>query len=111
MTYWLAQQSSTAEVRIQFPGGQILHKLVNSDIVNLLLKTIDWRDRIPYFAIFVVRSANYVSAESLGLRERISSSSFYEQLADYYSHVFSLIHPADEFYLKEMRTWGQCNVS
>ena len=111
MAYWLSQQSSTAEVRIQFPGGQILHKLVNSDIVNLLLKTIDGRDRIPYFAIFVVRSANYVSAESLGLRGRISSSSFYEQLADYYSHVFSLIHPADEFYFKEMRTWGQCNVS
>ena len=24
-----------------------------------------------------------------------------------YSHVFSLLHPLDEFYLKGMRTWSQ----
>ena len=27
-----------------------------------------------------------------------------------YSHVFSLMHPVDEFSLKEMRTWGQSKI-
>ena len=30
---------------------------------------------------------------------------------DYHSHVFSLIHPVDEFSFKEMRTWGQSKIS
>ena len=44
---------------------------------------------------------------------RISSSSFCGQLADYYSHVFSLINPSllDEFSFKEMRTQSQINIS
>ena len=29
---------------------------------------------------------------------------------DYHSHVFSLIHPVDEFSFKEMRTWGQSKI-
>ena len=37
----------------------------------------------------------------------ISPSSFYGQLPDYWSHVFSLIYPVDEFSFKEMKTWGQ----
>ena len=27
-----------------------------------------------------------------------------------YSHVFSFIHPVDEFSLKEMRAWGQSKI-
>ena len=68
-------------------------------------------ERRPNFAIFVVWSANYVSAESLEREGTISSCSFYWQLANYYSHGFSLIHPLDEFSLKEMRTWGQSKIS
>ena len=32
-------------------------------------------------------------------------------LSNYYSHVFSLIHPVDEFSSKEMSTWGQFKIS
>ena len=42
---------------------------------------------------FLVWSASYVSAESLEREGSILSSCFYWQLADYYSGVFSLIHP------------------
>ena len=41
----------------------------------------------------------------------ISPSSFYRQLPDYQSHVFSLIYPKDEFSFKEMKTWGQSKIS
>ena len=41
----------------------------------------------------------------------ILSSSFCGQLAYYHSHIFSLIHPLDEFSFKEMRTWGQFKIS
>ena len=59
--------------------------------------------------IYVVCSASYASAKTLEREGRISSYSFCEQLADYSSHVFSLIHtlPLVEFSFKEMRTWGQ----
>ena len=68
-------------------------------------------ERRPSFGIFVVWSASFVSAESLERGGIISSRSFYGQLPDYYSHVFSLIHPVDEFSFKEMRTWGQSKIS
>ena len=42
------------EVPARFPGKQNVHKLINSDIVNFLLKANDGRDRRPNFAIFVV---------------------------------------------------------
>ena len=42
------------EVPARFPGKQNVHKLINSDIVNFLLKANDERDRRPNFAIFVV---------------------------------------------------------
>ena len=32
-------------------------------------------------------------------------------MGNYYSHIFSLIHPVDEFSFKEMRTWGQFKIS
>ena len=99
MTKWLVRQSSTTEVRFRFPGGQIAHKLSNSDLVNFLLKSNDGRDRRSSFSIFVVWSADYASAKTL---EGISLSCFHEQQADHYSHVFSLIHPVDEFLFKEM---------
>ena len=37
----------------------------------------------------------------------ISPSSFHGQQPYYWSHVFSLIYPVDEFPLKEMKTRGQ----
>ena len=32
-------------------------------------------------------------------------------MGNYYSHVFSLIRPVDEFSFKEMTTWGQFKIS
>ena len=103
MTKWLVRQSSTTEVRFRFPGGQIAHKLSNSDLVNFLLKSNDGRDRRSSFAIFVVWSADYASAKTL---ERISLSCFHEQQADHYSHVFSLRVP-----LQGNGTWVESNIS
>ena len=68
-------------------------------------------ERRRNFAIFVVFSVGYVLAESLEREESILSSSIYGQLADYYSHFFSLIHPVDKFSFREMRTWGQPMIS
>ena len=68
-------------------------------------------ERRPNFATFVVWSANYVLAKFLRREGSISSCSFYGQLAGYYSHVFSLIHPMDEFSFQGMRTWGQSKIS
>ena len=68
-------------------------------------------ERRRNFAIFVVCSVGYVWAESLEREESILSSSIYGQLADYYSHFFSLIHPVDKFSFREMRTWGQPMIS
>ena len=39
------------------------------------------------------------------------SSSFCEQLAAYYSYVFSLIKVLEEFSFKQMKTWGQYKIS
>ena len=41
----------------------------------------------------------------------ISAFSLYGQLADYYWHVFSLIHLADEFSFIKMRAWDQNEIS
>ena len=41
----------------------------------------------------------------------ISAFSLYGQLADYYWHIFSLIHLADEFSFIEMRAWDQNETS
>ena len=79
--------------------------------MNVLLKTNNGKDRRPNFAIFVAWSASYALAESMECEGNISSSRFYEQLADYYSYVFSLIHPVDEFSFEEMRTWGRSKIS
>ena len=38
-------------------------------------------------------------------------SSYPTFMGNYYSHIFSLIHPVDEFSLEEMRTWGQFKIS
>ena len=56
---------------------------------------------------------SYPSAKTVEREGIISSSSFCGRLADYYSHVFSLIHtlPLDEFFFKEMRMWGQYKIS
>ena len=72
--------------------------------MNFFVKISGGRERRINFAIFVVWSVSYVLVESLEREGSISSSSFYGQSADYYSHVFSLIHPLDEFSFKELRT-------
>ena len=41
----------------------------------------------------------------------ISPSSFYGQLPDYWSRVFSLVYPVDECSFKEMKMWGQSEIS
>ena len=41
----------------------------------------------------------------------ISPSSFYGQLLDYQSNVFSLMYPEDEFSFKGVKTWGQSKIS
>ena len=111
MAHWLARPSSTAKVRVCFLGEQNIYQLGNSDVVNFFVKTNEGRDRWLNFAIFVVWSVSYALAESLEHERSISSSSFYGQLANYFSHVFSLICPVDEFSIKEMRMWGQPMIS
>ena len=71
-------------------GKQNIHKLINFDILNSLLKANDGRDRRPNFAIFVIWSISYVLAEFLERERSISLSNFYGQLVDYYSHIFAL---------------------
>ena len=41
----------------------------------------------------------------------ISPSIIYGQLPDYWSHIFRLIYPVNEFSLKKMRTWCQSKIS
>ena len=41
----------------------------------------------------------------------ISPSSFYRQLPDCQSHIFSFIYPVDEFSCKGVKTWSQSNIS
>ena len=79
--------------------------------MDFLLKTNYGRDRRPNYAIFLVWSASYASAETLRCEESMSSYSFFEQLTDYYSHVFSLILPMCESFFKEMRTWAKSKIS
>ena len=70
--------------------------------MNFLLKANDGRDKGPN---------SYALAKTLEGERRISSFSFCGQLADYYSHFFSLIHPLDECPFTEMRTCGQSKIS
>ena len=65
---WLAWLSSTAKVRVCFPGGQSIYKPCNPD-VNFFVKTNDGRDRRLTFAIAVVWSVSNVLVESLEHRE------------------------------------------
>ena len=51
---------------------------------------------MPNFVVLVVWSGSYALAKTLERERSISSYNFYGQLADCYSHVFSLIHPVDE---------------
>ena len=60
--------------------------------MNVFVKINDVRDKLLDFAIFVVWSVNYVLAESLECKGSILSSCFFGQSANYYSHVFSLVH-------------------
>ena len=73
-------------------------------------KTNDGRDRRPIFAVQIVWSSSYALTKTPKWKGTISSSSFYGQMTDYYSHTFSLIHPVDEFSFKEVRTWKQYKV-
>ena len=63
--------------------------------------------------MYVAWSASHASTKTLDCNATISSSSFCRELADYYSHVFSLIYPMplDEFSFEEVRTWGQSEIA
>ena len=50
------------------------------------------------------------SAKITECEKSISPSGFYGQLHEYQAQVFSLIYPVHEFFLKEMRTWGQSKI-
>ena len=69
--------------------------------MNILLKTNYGRDRRPNYAIFLIWSASYASAETLRRGGSMSSYSFFEQLNDYYSHVFSLTPRVYESFFKK----------
>ena len=99
------QCDSVCVEHLQMIGLMVVMLMIYSRLVSVVYGC-GLRDRRPNFAIFVVWSTSYVSAESLKHEGSISSSSFYEQLVDYYSPVFSLIHPVDAFSFKGMRTWG-----
>ena len=54
----------------------------------------------------------FIASAKISEREgSISPASFYGQLPEYWSHVFSLIYPVDEFSFKAMKTWGQSKIS
>ena len=72
-----------------------MHRLTNFNIVNFLLKINDGRDRRPNFTVLVVWSASCALAKTLERKGSISASSFHEQLADYYSHAFTLSYLVD----------------
>ena len=61
----LAPQSSTLEIQVRFTEGQNIDKLVNSDLVILLLKTNYGRDRKPNLAVLVVWNTSSASAKTL----------------------------------------------
>ena len=105
MAQLLAQQTSTAEAQVRFPGGQNIQRPVVSDMVKFLLKTSDGRGGRPSLAIW---SDSYASAKTPE-RERASHHPAF--MGNYYSHVLSLIRPVDKFSVKEMRTWGQFKIS
>ena len=72
------------------------------------------REYFLYFCIVKVSDFSIVYIASAKIPERegsISPSNFYGQLPDYWSNVFSLIYPVDECSFKEMKTWGQCEIS
>ena len=74
MAQLLAQQTSTAEAQVRFPGGQNIQRPVVSDMVKFLLKTSDGRGGRPSLAIW---SDSYASAKTPEREESISSSHFY----------------------------------
>ena len=53
----------------------------------------------------------FASAKILEREGGISPSSFYVQLPDYQSHVFSLIYILGEFSFKGVKTWSQSKNS
>ena len=99
------------ERRPKFPVLHVRTYAICQGPINLLLKEPMMVERRPNFAVFVVWSASYIQAESLERKGSISSCSFSGQLPDYYSHIFSLIHSADESSFKEMKTWDQSKIS
>ena len=54
----------------------------------------------------------FIASAKIPEREgNISSFNFYGQLPDYWSQVFSLIYQVDECSFKEIKTWGQSEIS
>ena len=50
-------------------------------------------------------------AKILEPKGSFSPFSFYGQPPNYYSLVFSLAYPVNEFSFKEMRTWGRSKIT
>ena len=73
--------------------------------MKFFVKTKDKRDGRPNLAVW---SASYASAKPLAHGGVSYHPTF---TGNYYLHVFSLIHPVDEFFFKEMRMWGQSKIS
>ena len=72
------------------------------------------REYFLYFCIVKVSDFSIVYIASAKIPERegsISPSNFYGQLPGYWSHVLSLNYPVDGCSFKEVKTWGQPEIS
>ena len=58
---------------------------------------------IKLFGVLVMFQLNFWSLRGVSPQTAFMGNS--------YSHVISLMHPMDEFSLKEMRAWGQSKIS
>ena len=85
---------------IPCPGGLNVHRKNIFDIVNICYK-------------LMMRKTQSLSLlfQQCGVLAMLSLKPGSGQMADCYSHVFSLIHPVDEFSFNEKRTWGQSEIS
>ena len=76
-----------------------------SNIVKFLLKIKDGRDGRLFWL--------FEGLAMLQLKPWSAKGASYHPaiMSNYHSHVFSLIHQVDEYYFKEMSTWGQSKIS
>ena len=89
----------------------LIYNLGNSDVVNFFVETNDGIDRRLNVAIFVFWSICYVLAESLECEGSNSSSSFYWQSANYYSHVYQMCQTQNLNYIACINFAAHTNYS